>query len=411
MSKPVRVFGAIVFLSALVFGPAVQAQEMPVPENVTARAAPAGDAVGIAVGGLRAFPKVRVSGRYDDNIFAADSSTRSDSILAVAPAVLLRSDWSRHAIEVGAFYESQSFRDETKQDVQNWGFGSKGRLEIQDSSNLAGSVNYQRLTEDRSGINAPQNAGDPSQYDEFDGNLVLNHSLDQLTLALAGHYTDTEYRSSSQEFRDREVLRGVGQLGFNFSPGYNAFVRGSYNDRSYKNRNTVTPGNPRQDSDGYTIDAGIASEITNLVSGEAFVGYMDQNYESSAFRDVDGLSFGMNLEWSPTVLTTVRATASRTVRDTTASGAGGMLYTAGGLGLDHELLRNVQLQADVGFYNADYEGNPRDDDGFIAAVGATYMLTSDVHVDLRYEFDHRNSNISGQDFSRNQIMLGIELQR
>jgi len=191
-------------------------------------------------------------------------------------------------------------------------------------------------------------------------------------------------------------------------------VRGVFNNRNFQN-GSVTAGGVTQDSQGYNVAVGIASEITNLISGEAYIGYLDQDYESPAFTDVSGVSFGVDLDWEATKLTTVRLTASRDVADSTTPGVGGILYSVGGFGVDHELMPEVLLKADFAYYNADYQGlNPqgiaRDDDGYRASVGADYRHSRIVHLDLLYSFDDRDSNVAGQDYTRHQVTFGVRLQ-
>ena len=55
---------------------------------------------------------------------------------------------------------------------------------------------------------------------------------------------------------------------------------------------------------------GVASEITNLISGEASIGYFDQNYRSSLLKDVSGVSYSVALEWAVTQMTSLRLPAS-----------------------------------------------------------------------------------------------------
>ena len=186
-------------------------------------------------------------------------------------------------------------------------------------------------------------------------------------------------------------------------------MRGVYNQRDFENP-SISAGNPSQDSDGYKVVAGVASEITNLISGEVYVGYLDQDYDSGVFADVDGVSFGLNLEWEATELTMVRATASRDVVDSTSPGDGGILYTIAGIGVEHELTPKIDLTGDVSYYNGDYEESGREDDGYRLSAGVDYRVSRMIHVDLVYSYDDRDSTEAGQDYSRNEVTLGVTLQ-
>ena len=401
----------IALVGVLLVGPAAYAQEMPIPENVTSASRPEADAVGLPLGGFRAYPKLLLLGGYDSNILASDSSTIEAGRMTILPSLLIQSQWAQHSLSFATFLKSRLYPGESKEDYLDWGFGSKGHLDIRESTNLGGSINYQRLTEDRSGIDVVTAAPDPSNYGQFDVNAVFNHTIDQLTGSASVSYTDLDYRTDNQSFRDRGLVRGSAQLGYAFSPGYSAFVRGEINDRDYENRITTTAGNSvYQDSLGYRIVGGISSQLTDLIAGEVNIGYIAQNYDASDFKDVSNVTFGANLTWFATRLTTVTLKAGRDVVDATSGGAGAIVFTTAGFGIEHDLTDDIELGVDFEYYNGDYEGESREDDGFRVSPGFTYIINRFVHLDVRYRFDNRDSNLAGQDFDRHQIDIGFEFQ-
>jgi uncharacterized protein (PEP-CTERM system associated) len=106
----------------------------------------------------------------------------------------------------------------------------------------------------------------------------------------------------------------------------------------------------------------------------------------------------------------VRLTGSREVVDSTNPIAGGILYSIGGVGVEHQLTQAVQLKSDFSYYNGDYVGSTRDDDGFRFSAGAVYRLRRMVYLDLLYRYDDRDSNEPGQDYTRNRVTVGVTLQ-
>jgi len=405
----------ILFLAALLAAPLLAvsvagAQEMNLPSGVTERVAPEDDALGMKLGGFTAYPKLGVSGGYDSNIYAEpDADALSDGVFVIDPSLAFDSNWSRNKLSLGGFL-SQSLQSEySQEDHTDWGVGGSGQLDVLEASNIKSSLGYQRLTEPRGGINPniPLAIRSPIQYDLLQWGLVGNHRLNQLNLSAAVDFDMFDYDSANQEYRNRDLWVFTGQGGYTFSPGYSGFVRGEFNNRNFEN----TRNGNNQDSQGYNVAVGIASEITNLISGEAYIGYLDQDYESAAYADVSGVSFGVDLEWEASKLTTVSLTASRDVADSTTPQAGGILYSIYGFGVNHELMPEVLLKGDFSYYTADYEGVSREDNGYRASVGADYRLSRIVHLDLLYSFDDRDSSQAGQDYSRHQVTFGVRLQR
>jgi len=376
--------------------------------------------LGIKLGGFTAYPKLGVSGGYDSNIYAEpDDRAKSDGVFVIDPSLAYESNWSRNRVSLGGFLSQSLHAQYSQEDHTDWGVGGSGQLDVLEASNIKSSLGYQRLTQPRGGINPNLPIPNPIQYDQLQWGLLGNHRLNQLTLSAGVDFDMLDYRSQGQQYRDRDLWLFTGQGGYTFSPGYSGFVRGVFNKRDFEGDSLPVPGtgppliSVSQDSQGYNVAVGIASEITNLISGEAYIGYLDQDYDSPAFADVSGVSFGVDLEWEATKLTTVRLTASRDVADSTEPGVGGILYSVGGFGIDHELMPEVVLKGDFSYYNADYEGSrsTRDDDGYRASVGADYRLSRIVHLDLLYSFDDRDSSLAGQDYTRHQVTFGVRLQR
>ena len=150
--------------------------------------------------------------------------------------------------------------------------------------------------------------------------------------------------------------------------------------------------------------------ITNLVAGELWVGYLDQMYFSNSFKDVSGVSFGANIDWFATAMTTVTLYGGREVVDSTTGEAGGIFFSTAGIGVEHFFLDDLILSADIGYYNGDYIGDPRDDDGLRADAGIRYLLNQYVTLEALYRFDNRYSNLPGQDFDRHQVDFGFVFQ-
>jgi hypothetical protein len=402
-------------LIVLLAAPIAGAQEMNLPAGVPDRVAPESDALGIGLGGFTAYPKLGVSTAYDSNIFAIDSQVESDARFVFDPSFAVESDWSSNELSLGGFLSSSVFADNTTEDKLDWGIGTSGQLDVLEGSNIKGMLGYQSLTEDRGGIDAV-NTSDPVEYDHLQAGLVANHRINKLTLSGGADIQRFFYDPSSQQFRDRDLWTVTGQGGYTFSPGYSGFFRGEFSDRNFQNLTNPLPlpappnNRPSQDSQGYELVVGVASEITNLISGEASVGYFSQDYDSSALKDVSGVSYSVALEWEVTQMTSLRLTASQNVVDSTTAGSGGILYSNVGFGVDHELTPEAHLKFDFGYYNGNYKGIDRDDDGIRVSLGADYRLSRFVHLDLLYSFEDRDSNVPAQDFTRNQVTFGVRLQ-
>ena len=409
-------WGGVFLVAVFCNASAVQAQNLGRGQSVMDRARPEYDAAGIRLGSFVGYPAFGVSIGYDENILAEGSSEQNDTLLLLDPSLLLESDWSRHSLSLAARSSSALYKDESDEERTDWGVAANGRLDLLESTALNTSLSFQNLTEDRGAIDAIQIVRKPTEYDQIDVIGSLTHRFNRLSVSIGGGYTKLDYEDSprigggtvDQDFRDRVIVTSIGELAYAFAPGFDVFARGTLNDRDY-DKSPLVPGSER-DSDGYELVGGISSGISNLVVGELHVGYLDQDYDGSAFRDVDGFSFGLDLEWSVTELTAIRATASRSVVDATTAGAGGILSSEAGIGVDHELRRNLLLSGDLSYSEGDFKGVDREDRLRSATLELKYLLNRNVHLHLRYRFDDRDSDAANLDYHRNRLTLGVQFQ-
>ena len=86
--------------------------------------------------------------------------------------------------------------------------------------------------------------------------------------------------------------------------------------------------------------------------------------------------------------------------------------------VDHELLRNLQLNAQYSYYKNDYEllpGAPefaRDEDTESRwGVGATYFVNRSVWISASYDFSDFSSNVPNDDFESGVAWLVLGLER
>ena len=180
--------------------------------------------------------------------------------------------------------------------------------------------------------------------------------------------------------RDREIFGQRLRLGYDVSPDMNVFVEGRLNQVRYDLQPPAVPNS--RDSDGFAVQGGVTFAITRLVSGEVAVGYLEQEYDSPAFPDVSGLAYNADISWSMTPLTTVTFGAGSSVDESTSVGVGGRLSQYARVGIDHELMRNVQIGGAVRFQNDDFEGSPQNEDYFDAGIGVRYLMNRNVSLRL-----------------------------
>ena len=398
----------IAVCAALAPGLAHAQQETP-PRGVSVeqRQRPDYDPAGVRAGAFLVLPEVTLEGTYDDNIFATTNNTVDDLVWVVSPRLRVQSDWVRHALAVRTGAALGFHQDNADEDFEDYYAFLDGRLDILTGTTANGTVGYERLHEDRG---SPNDVGgqEPAEFDRWRATLDLQRAVTQLRLRGGVFYDSFDFDDVAglagsvinQDFRDREGYGTYLRAGYAVSPNFVTFLRGRYNWRRY---DTDTG----RDSEGYQIDAGAELDFGGITSGEVFIGYREQEYESAAFSPVDGFTYGASVLWNPTPLTSVRFGIVDNIEETIIAGSSSYESVTYSVDVDHELLRNLLIGAGVAYRQEDFQEINREDDFTRFRVSLSYLLNRNFDIEVGYNYDTRSSNTFGRDYDINRYFVGF----
>jgi hypothetical protein len=159
---------------------------------------------------------------------------------------------------------------------------------------------------------------------------------------------------------------------------------------------------------GYAVDGGLDLQVTRLISGEIYVGYINQVF-SAPLRDISGLDYNIQLDWLATPLLTVHLTGGRTIAPIIIPGASAADTKSIGLSADYEILRNLIMQAHGIYAEVAYPGLTRNDVTPDLGVGLKYLINRNLSADLRYDYTERQTNLAGNKFNDNMVIIGLNL--
>lgn len=377
-------------------------------ETVRERPREAYDANGLRAGGFLLFPTIELGVRHEDNVYRVEDGEIDDFVTFVHPRIRAVSSWSNHEIALDAGVEADRFDSNRDENSTDWFVTTAGRLDVLRHTNVSADLDLQRRHEDRGDPNSARVAK-PVVYDSQSVGVGGFHRFNRFALSAEGRSTEFSYDQASQGDRDRRRSELMLRAGYEIVPEYEAFVRVDWNRRDYERRQ----GRFNRDSDGWKVVAGTALDLGGLIFGEVSAGYRKQDYEDPRLPAVDGLAIDGSLTWNVTPLTTINAFVERTVEESVLD-ASGSLATSGGVGVDHELLRNLILGADLDMARNRYypvAGAPRREDEHIGVgIEGTWLVNRFLHASLGYRFETRESTAAGGDYDNNALTLKIRLQ-
>lgn len=379
--------------------------------------------VGARIGVFRAFVGGDVAATYDDNIYAQENGKVDDTYFKISPKVRLESDTSRYKFNLSAGLDRYQYSRREGENRTDWNAQSDIVAELLRDTSVTFNVGYRRASEERGAPDALVAARSPVRYNSFTAGGGLAREVGRLQLRTIVDYEKLDYRDGrfgngaviNNDDRDRQYVAGGGEVSYEFSPGYRAYGRVIFDRVAYKDPFDDFGFN--RDGKGYRITGGVKFEITNLVDGSIFGGYMRRNYKDPRFTDYGGAAYGATIRWQPTRLTSIFIDANRGIQETTQVGFRGYISTSFGVRAEHNLTRFVLLTGGVrydknkylvvgGFLPAPVN---RDDDLLTGNLGLRYVFSRQISLGAAWDYTKRSSNAISQDYTRNKISAILRL--
>lgn len=376
------------------------------------------DPVGARIGSFRLNPSIRVEGDYNSNVLALEDNEIDDLVLALRAELDIESLWQRHRLKADAYVRQTVHAELTTEDVFEAGARIQGDYDFSRETFLRAEVTADFLAEDRTAITNVSQAREPTRLRRFGANATLGHDFGDLQLTFDAQIIGLDFDDAvaadgtpiEQDFRDSLYSRGALSLAYDVSPRVALVVRGQVDRLNYTNADPG-PNELDRDSTGYAVEGGVRLQLTNLLFGEVRVGYLERQSDDPLLPNASGLSFGANLQWDVTPLTTLRLFADRQVEESGSLFNSGNIRSQARLSVEHELLRNVILDGELELARIDSVGQFNEQaDQYRVRAGVTWLVNRRLRIFGRVSrFDRAGSEGFFRDFNANRVSIGARL--
>lgn len=420
----VRLFAALALVALLSPSPRAVAQQYFDPgffQVPIAVRPPDTDAPGARLGSFVLFPGVDLGWAYDDNVFFTPDNELSDGVWHIRPYASLRSDWNRHAFNVTADANIARYSDFDQNDYEDWSVTADGRLDVQQNNWFSADVSFFNLREDRRTPDAGGPAT-PTDFDYWGYGLGYDHIFNRLKVGAYWNYNAFDYEDNvtgdgefiDNSFRDRDQNRYTVRADYQLGPETAVFGSYAWNTIDY---DVVPDANGFfRDSDGSALSAGVVWDMTDLLTGDLFVNWAEQNYDDPRLFDVEGLGFGGGLTWTPRVTTSVNVRLAASPQETVQPGTSGSFSQLWSVRWQEELRRNLLFTLRGSLTDNDYEAPPdepnalRETQVIRADVGMSYIFNRNLSVSAGYGYETQNSNVGFLEYDANRLYLVFGFQ-
>jgi hypothetical protein len=377
------------------------------PEHASAIDQPLRQSHGLHAGGFVVFPRLDIRERYDDNIFATENDRASDFATLILPSISVESTWSRHGLGLQAFGVFTRFAEHGTEDSEQGGANLTGRLDITENDYVSEFLSFSREAQDRSESD-DTGSRHPPLFNRYISLMRYAHRFNDLELLIDGQMQRFEYIAGFDADRDRLELSVAPRLSYDLSAHFTPFVQAGYVDRNFDapvNRAGIDP-----DLQTYDLRLGFGFMIDPTLTGEIAAGVFHTDFDDATLDPVTSPLIDATLNWEVTPLTTVTGSVSRHQAVAATTENSSKIVSSASLRVDHELLRNVLLDGEIGYQNDEFQGSNRVDNSVHVEIGGEYLLNPNASVSFGYRYSNRVSNVDGGGFTDNLVELGLHLK-
>ena len=363
--------------------------------SVLERDRPDYQAIGVHNGGFTIYPRIVIGVEAVDNVFATPTK-QSDTAEVIHPSVIAQSNWSRHSLTLSAYLDQALFNHYKTEDTTAWSLSANGRVDVHGESYINIGADIQHQFEARGSEVAVINTVHPVSYNTQGLYIRALYGEDRVRGSVDGVYRAYQYQNQDdtlgnlvdEDLRDFSDEAISGRLDYALTPDTAAFGKVTYTDTEYV-RGVI--GSPKRDSTEVKALVGGNFDLTGLARGEIGIGYVDRQYQSSAYTGISGLSVAAKVEYFPTQLLTLTLVAQRQVNDASFSSSGGYFQNTVTAEADYELRRNIIISGAGGYEQDQFSGISRTDNVWNGQVQGRYFLTRDVGLGATLSYVKRDS--------------------
>jgi hypothetical protein len=363
--------------------------------TVTSRLRPDYDYRTVQIGDVVIRPEVSESLGYDSNVLGT-SSGRGSAVLDTTGSLQIVDANSQHQIGLSTSFDDTQYLEQSNFSALNWNASLGGAWQLGRDTAFVGYT-HQTLNQTPRDLDAPL-LDRPVPYNIDDFRVGYDAAFNRLTLRPELDVQRLTFSNGSvngqpylQTFRDRTVIAPSLVAGYELAERRQLVL--AVTDASALYDTTDTTG-LRHNYNDVSVLAGIDDDLDGVIRIRALVGYETRNFASAAFKTIQAPIAEATLIYTPTGLTTVTATVTRRIADSSDETTTGYTETDAQVMVDHEYLRNVLLHGEVGVTDDIYPGGGTQT-LYEAGAGVTWLLNRNMRLSLTDTLTARRSREFG----------------
>jgi hypothetical protein len=373
------------------------------------------EALGLRLGTFTLLPAVELSAGRTSNI-GGKTGGRGGLLWQVAPELIGRSDWSRHALSFelrGTDTVAPSDRD---YDRPGFRAALRGRVDLGDETRIDLSTGWNRDRQTASKSDDPNSTKVGADLTTRTASLGVTRDVGLVAVTLRGDIERADYAGGStvsgaplgaeaqDNVRYTAALRGTWGPTAPLRP----FVEVRVSKRDWDD--ALVGGAPR-DATGRAAVAGLTADAGPMLRGEIATGWGVDRPDRGPLGSIGGWLLDGSLTWSPDRLTAVKFDAKTSFDPTTNAGSPGAIVRTASVTVERSVRRDLVASLGTAYTTRDYVGIDRDERDLIVSTGLTWKVNRNLRTFVKGSFEHFTSTVPASDWNAAMVMVGVRIQR
>lgn len=389
--------------------------------------------LGVPLGSFLFFPTASEAAAYDDNIFASDRRVASDLVNTTEEGMAIQSQWSQHSLSGQFFTAQQVYGGHSTEDADTYSGTVSGRYDISGEAFVEFDGHISQQPQSRAAAEAlSSNGGERPVYDDYLPQVTYEQQFGPWNERAQGGFEKRSFTTSDALTFSYMEPTYRNRVTYDFTDRLGVFFDATFSQRQWN----VSP--EFRNSDSFTGLGGIAYQVPTVIDAELGIGGLRETFENSAFSNLNRPVLRGYITWNVLPLTTVLATANRTVTGTeffclpnattcqTASGLtpvtgstrvgsrNTMSATDATLGVQHEVYHNLLGGLQFNYARNVFDLDDLIDNTFEVVGSGRYLVNQNFELDFDYTHRLRSANqpfnftFNSGPFNENILMLTLK---
>ncbi|MEM6935112.1 MAG: outer membrane beta-barrel protein [Pseudomonadota bacterium] len=354
------------------------------------------------------YPTLGISVGYDDNLALSANEPQESEYVLLQPALRLETSTRRSEVRLQAALDRGEFTGSRFDDYEDFELSARWQYDPSVRSALLLAAARGR-GHDRRGEGLRENFNetldrDVDRYDldSINGRYTYGAQGARGQLAVFAEGRDKTYRNN-RDFTgvgDYRLFLAGAEFGWRVAPRTTVVARVTQADVDYDEANL--------DSEEQTVAVGVAWEAGTKTDGEVLVGQLDRDFDDPELPGFSGSFWELRASWRPKERTEV-SVLSRRSTDEAFGGANFLVRRESSLSWRHNWRPRFVTAVDLAVSNEDFRPQGRDDDIFRVGISADYQFRRWMLVGAGLRRVERESTVGRFDYTRNELLLSVQL--